>query len=52
MQEHIQEFFENSCRMARVLAWAAGEISNIELVESLKLYASQDEIEYSPMDME
>jgi len=52
MQEHIQEFFENSNRMARVLAWAAGEISNIELVESLKLYASQDEIEYSPMDME
>lgn len=50
LQEHIQSMFGNGLA-TRILAWCAGEITNLDLEESLKLEAQRRNIPFKPMEL-
>lgn len=51
LMEHIQESAVGNGDFTRALAWAAGEISLMEFIETLKIYATKHNIDYVPLDL-
>lgn len=51
MMDHVQASAIGNGSFTRALAWAAGEINSMEFIETLKIYAEENNIDYVPLDL-